>query len=170
MQPEIDFQLSVVLNTLQKVVLPAVDVNNKPVQEQLHLAIRTVEGVLERIPYRRRFIREELKLLLDLANSFFDVFQSEAEPSITSIKLTVQKGEKAYRDADVDTEQLAGLSARLSSEITDLLQGSRSSTAYKPLSTLVVQHSKALINLSRAWCSDNGLEPDFDLDILASQT
>ena len=167
MQPDLDFQLSVVLTTLKKVVLPAVDADNKPVQEQLHLAIRTVEGVLERIPYRRRFVREELRLLLVLAGQAVAVLQSEDQQSILSVQAMIETAEEAYRNVDVDTGLLVEYTAKLSSGITELLKSFQGETVYNDLSLLVVQHSKALTNLARAWCSDNGLETEFALDMLA---
>lgn len=164
MQPDIDAQLSIVRNTLQQVVLPALDPANKPAGEQLQLSIKTLDACLALLPYRRKFVREQLKLGIAMADELLAVLRDEKNAAITALTEANRAAQNAYGDVDLDTEDLSRMIREILARTNDVVVASKQSPLYPMLSKTILQRSAPLVALSRAWCSDTGLEETYTLD------
>ena len=163
MQPDLNSQLLVAINTLKKVVLPAVDTSNKPAQEQLALTIKTLEASCERLPHRRRYIRQQLALTIDMAEKILGLLTDRQAELKQQLAINLAEATASYKDIDADCETLVDWDSVLMANLCQGLAACKGTDCYGDIVKILIADSEALISLGRRWCSDNGLEVDHSL-------
>ncbi|MGD9662343.1 MAG: hypothetical protein AB7U63_13825 [Porticoccaceae bacterium] len=163
MQPDLNSQLLVAINTLKKVVQPAVAIDNKPAQEQLMLTIKTLEASRERLRHRRRYIRQQLILTINMAKTILALLTQHQPELKQQLAKNLAEAIASYNDIDADCETLMIWGSVLTENLSQLVTAYKGTPAYDAIAKVLIVDSEPLIALGRRWCSDNGLETEHSL-------
>src|SRR5438067_11718221 len=164
MQMRPDIQLKSSIKALSDVVLPAVDPNNKPAQEQARLVIGLLTMMAEQIPLQFQFDCDELQRLIKSARAVGETVAgtpaagapAAALSDATTVATRVLEG---VGSAPADVEQaVRDLRATLGETITQVYRnGDASSRA--AVRTTVLDMSKEQLLRERSWFLMQGWEP-----------
>jgi hypothetical protein len=158
MKPDLDLQLQVVLRSLQEVVMPAIDPDNKPANEQIGVCLHNLNIVRSRMPYQRRFVRAELKDSIGFVEQMLAVLK-DSEPELRQkLRDAVAQAAAALNDADIDTQELSELVSTLRSLTSQSLQQLGDHPDYPEIEKLGIAMSEIQLNKARAWFINCGIE------------
>lgn len=154
-----NIQLQVAIRALREVVGPCVDPSQKHAIEQLHLSLVTLEFVKERLPYARRFFRQELEQYMSLAK---EISQKAASISDAVDQKrtadTVADGHQRLSDPQAEIEDYIQVSRQLREFITDIVSTLPETPAGEEITTIIIDRSQDLIASERVWCLPFGFE------------
>lgn len=154
MIPDINTQLLAVIKSLKDTVAPAVDPQNRLAQEQLHLALGTLNIVREHLPqlhaYQRTDIAEQLAMSRELIGASKDFDQQD-------INSLIENSEQALADPGIGSEALQRIARQLRAGIGRLISAQIDNAA---LDKIVLKYSERALNRGRAWNLAMGFEPD----------
>ena len=167
MQPDIDLQIQVVIKALREVVLPAVDVENKPAVEQLQLSLHILTTTTRLLPLRRRVVRAQLRETIEMATAILALVPEPDLAAVPALAKAVAVADEALHDVDRDTAALFTVVATLNAAISEAVTDLQGTDCYRQVARQVVRLSERQIKKSRAWCFDNGLETEVTLAALA---
>jgi hypothetical protein len=160
MKPDIDLQLQVVLRSLNDIILPAIDPENKPANEQIHLCLHILNIVKKRVPFQRRFVRSEIRDSVDLLTEILSLLNSGKEAIEQRVRQVIDSANQAMADADVDTEALAEHVALLRTTTSQVLQELIEHPDYPAVEQKCIALTKAQLDKARSWFVDCGIESD----------
>ncbi len=161
MQLRTDLALHAALRSLQQVVLPAVDPENGPAQEQLQVAIGLLALLAARLPLEFTFDCDELERLACFAAELLELSPDSAAG--VQMAQALAQGQRVLASARVSP-------ADLQAEVKGLreMTGRFISEAYAAaddvrrdaLSALVLAHQNEQLTRERAWLLPQGWEPE----------
>jgi hypothetical protein len=158
MKPDLDLQLQVVLRSLQEVVMPAIDPENKPANEQIGVCLHNLNIVRSRIPYQRRFVRAELRDSIGFIEQIIAVLKDSEQELQQQLKNVVSEAAAALADADIDTAELSDLVSSLRTLTSQSLQQLASHPDYGVIERLGIELSEIQLSKARAWFINCGIE------------
>lgn len=159
-----EFQLKTAVRALTDVVLPAVDTGNKLAQEQVRLVIGMLGLLMQRLPLFYRYDRDELACSLKLAEELEALCggQAHAAQALKDLAPSVAHGRNVHARAAVEPAELEATNVALRERIGTLvtaLSSGVSADAMRPVSRVVLDHSKQQLLRERAWLAPQGWEP-----------
>lgn len=155
MVPDADLQLQVVIKALSEAVAPAVDPTNKVAAEQLHLSIATLGMLRGQLPMARRFARALLERAIELAEALGEAGKGAGEARAAALR----SARTALADPAAEIVEIEATRAELNQQMVALID-TIPAEARDRVDALVLEQSKAQIDLFRAWFVGSGFEPE----------
>lgn len=152
MIPDIDTQLASAIKSISDNVQPAVDPENQLAQEQLYLALATLNLVRQNLPLAHSYARQDMKDHIAMAEEL-----ASAAGSSDALSTAVTNAEKLLNDPEQGSQVLLAGARSLREVIGVFLMDNAENTA---LDSIVIKHSKRGIDKGRSWTKGMGFEPD----------
>ncbi len=151
MIPDIDTQLVAAIKSINDNVAPAVDPDNQLAQEQLYLAVATLNLVRQNLPFAHAYARQDLTNHVAQAEGLMDIEASSI------LAAAVDQARQVLADPTLGSQTLLAEARDLRDKIGVFLYKHQDDPKFDKL---VIEHSKAGIDLGRAWTKGMGFEPD----------
>ncbi|RUT76909.1 hypothetical protein EHM94_17910 [Marinobacter sp. NP-6] len=165
MIPDIQLQLKAAIKSLRDNVLPAVDPHNELAQQQMQLAMATIEIAMNNLPAIHRVLRTDIEQHVLMAQDMEEVLAGTE----TGLKLAslVHEAEISLQDPSLGFVQLQLAARMLRSGIGDVIAANAEGEAAEALEQIVLAHSDDSLALGRALNKPMGFEssPDDVSDI-----
>lgn len=156
MIPDIDTQLLSVIKSVQDNVAPAVDQNNQLAQEQLHLALATLNIVRQHLPIYHSYVRSDFNELLAMAD---ELLGAEGNTHKGTLAQTIEASRNALADPANGSDSLLLANRLLREAIAEFLTDNLENTGND---RIVLKFSKKGLDMGRAWNKPMGFEPNPD--------
>jgi hypothetical protein len=154
-----DTQLQVALRALNDVIAPALQESASHVIEQTHLVIATLEFAKQRLPYTRRFYRQELLYFIDYASEVAALIATEDASLAEEIRNQCRSGQEELQRPEADAEDFVIVMRRLRELISSAVDRATGASVEAELSRLVVDRLKRFLPHQRTWLLPFGLDP-----------
>lgn len=156
MIPDIDTQLLSVIKSVTDNVAPAVDKNNQLAQEQLHLALATLNIVRQHLPIYHSYVRTDLAEQLALGK---ELLSAPGNADNCSLAATIEVSTEAMENPSNGSDTLLMINRSLREVTARFLTENLANTANDKI---VLKHTKKGLDMGRAWNKPMGFEPDPD--------
>lgn len=151
--------LQAVVKSLRDNVVPAVDAENAPAQQQLAIGIALIEIVLSRIPLMYRYDRQDLTKLAELAETLLATDAPRGE----ALRAQVDRAADVLARARADPGELAATIAALRDGIgrfATIEQARGDADRVRAVRKAIVASAGEMILRERAWVAPFGFEAD----------
>ncbi|MGE0487103.1 MAG: hypothetical protein AB7Q81_23325 [Gammaproteobacteria bacterium] len=161
MQLRTDLALHAAINSLTKVVLPAVDAANGPAQEQLQIVIGLLSLLTERLPLEYAFDRDELERALVFAEGLLAMAPEDlASEHLAAAAVDARGVLDGARSAPHDLQRAVRALRECSGAMITALHGLADATQREALGALVLAHQREQLTRERAWLLPQGWEAE----------
>ncbi len=160
MQLRADIQLRSMIKSLRDVVIPAVDMANKPALEQAQLVLATLELMEARLPLQYRFDCDELERLVGFTRRLQQILERHPARPLEAEVVVAEAVLKAARQTDPDT--VLACARRLRAGLSEALQAAFPDAAVPTRAKLrgwVLELSGEQLLRDRAWLIAQAWEP-----------
>lgn len=159
MQLRNDVSLNAIINSLSKIVLPAVDANNALAQEQLQISIGLLQLMAARAPLEFDYDCDELKRLIEFSCQLMAAIP--AAQNTEELQHAVKSAERVVEQARSAPSEIRDLIAALR-VATGVLISNEYETADKDtrdaIGRVVLTHADAQLLRERSWVAQQGWE------------
>lgn len=155
MIPDIELQLQVITKSLKDNVLPAIDSHNQLAQQQMQLALASLEIAMNHLPLVHGTLRRDLSIQCELAENIL-AMGGNAQ-GITPLQEELAHARHALQDPAAGFTQLQIIVRALRDCIGQVIAANPTHT---DLEKLVIGSCAATLSLGRAWNKPMGFEPD----------
>lgn len=160
MIPDIELQLKASIKSLKDNVLPAIDPHNELAQQQMQLAMATIEIAMNNLPVIHRALRTDIEQHVLMAQNMEEALAgTETGQELATLVL---EAENCLQNPSLGFVQLQHAARALRSGIGDVISASSGGDIAEALERIVLVHSDDSLALGRALNKPMGFESSPD--------
>jgi len=152
--------LQTAIKSLKDVVAPAVDPSNPLAGEQLRMVCAYLALVVKQLSHRSEKIRFELRSATQLAKSLAPLAARCSDEAAQALDSALVLARQLGGEIDAPEFDIEASTSRLNAAISALVRtaGTADEAARRDVERAVVAHSKAWLDVHRAWFAPLGFE------------
>ncbi len=159
MIPDIQLQLKATNKSLKDNILPAIDPTNELAQQQIQLAIATLEMVQNNLPVIHQVLRKDIQQHIVMAEDMLDALSNPGQKK--QLDSLIRTAQSALGDPETGFTQLQDAARELRSGLGDIIKTCTEDDA-DTIEALVLNRSESSLMLGRSLNIATGFETSPD--------